>query len=59
MRVWVPAEPESESSEPVLRGLLEQVGSGRSEPFANEESLLALLREATRARREDTAGGDR
>jgi hypothetical protein len=46
VRIWAPHEPDVEGQDP-LRGLVEQVGGGRSStPFAGETELLALLREA-------------
>jgi hypothetical protein len=44
VRLFVPAEPEpSAGSGPLLRGLVEEIGSSRSGGFADGEELLAFL----------------
>jgi hypothetical protein len=48
VRVWTPDQPAGEEGK-VLHGLVEHVGSGRSTPFADEQELLAFLREAALA----------
>ena len=58
LRVWTPAE----SNEPVvqgygLRGFVEHVGSGRSDPFRGGDELLALVVAATGSRAGGEEGG--
>lgn len=40
VRVWIPVEPEPDAP---LRGTVERVGTGTSEPFAHGDELLAFL----------------
>ncbi len=58
VRVWVPAEGE-ETEEPArMRGSVNHVGSGSSDPFRGIDELLALLRSgiASPARRQEEGG---
>lgn len=40
VRVWIAAEPEPDAP---LRGTVERVATGASEPFAHGDELLAFL----------------
>lgn len=47
VRLWVPSNLTPETDE-TLRGVVEQLGSGLSTPFADDDELLAILRQAER-----------
>jgi len=44
VRLWTPPEPSPRPPDS-LRGIVEHLRSGRKGPFADEEELLAFLRE--------------
>jgi hypothetical protein len=53
VRVWVPAEPECGGEEHGLHGVVERVGSERSQSFSGAESLLAFLQAESRDQQDD------
>jgi hypothetical protein len=44
VRLWTSPEPSSRTADS-LRGIVEHLRSGRKAPFADEDELLAFLRE--------------
>jgi hypothetical protein len=43
LRLYVPSEPEQRTAAMLLRGLVEEVGSGRHAVFSDGTELLAFL----------------
>jgi hypothetical protein len=59
LRVWIPAEINEPVAQPVgLRGFVEHVGSGRSDPFRGGDELLALVAAAVDSHLRGEGGGE-
>lgn len=56
VRLWTPGFEPSERPPERLRGVVEDLGSGRSATFRHDDELLAFLRER-RMEREQVGGG--
>jgi hypothetical protein len=58
LRVWIPAEVNEPVAQPLgLRGFVEHVGSGRSDPFRGGDELLELVIAAISSHAGEEGGG--
>ena len=53
IRVWVPPAAEAGAAAPLLRGVVEKVGSRHATPFSSADELILRLSEALAARHTD------